>query len=228
MAFASFDEYDVHYQKMHTNRCSECQKNFPDEHILHLHISENHDPFVAARRDKGEQTYACLVPTCDRLCSTAPKRRMHCVDKHQFPKNYDFFIINDGIDRRNSMLRPTHRRRSSTMISATSNAGRRKGESFASAAGDSMDVVQNKEEAQAVKQQQQRDSRSSHIKLRGRGGFSHPQGYGRGHDSQNQAAQTSEQEGGDSVDSITSSMTALHFVPHSVRMARGRGRGRGV
>ncbi|KAF3039412.1 hypothetical protein E8E12_008917 [Didymella heteroderae] len=76
MGFASYEEYDVHYQKMHTNRCSD----------------------------------------------TAPKRRMHCVDKHQFPKNYDFFIINDGIDRRNSMLRPTHRRRSSTMSSATVNA----------------------------------------------------------------------------------------------------------
>jgi hypothetical protein len=56
LGFASYEEYDVHYQKMHTNRCSECQKNFPDEHILHLHISENHDPFVAARRERGEQT----------------------------------------------------------------------------------------------------------------------------------------------------------------------------
>lgn len=56
MGFASYDEYHVHYQKMHTNRCSACQKNFPDEHILHLHISENHDPFVAAKRERGEQT----------------------------------------------------------------------------------------------------------------------------------------------------------------------------
>lgn len=56
MGFASYEEYDVHYQKMHTNRCSECQKNFPDEHILHLHIAENHDPFIAARRERGEQT----------------------------------------------------------------------------------------------------------------------------------------------------------------------------
>lgn len=60
MAFASYEEYDVHYQKMHTNRCSECQKNFPDEHILHLHISENHDPFIAAKRDNGEQTVGLL------------------------------------------------------------------------------------------------------------------------------------------------------------------------
>jgi hypothetical protein len=151
---------------------------------------------------------------------------MHCVDKHQFPKNYDFFIINDGIDRRNSMLRPTHRRRSSTMNSTISDTGRRRGESFACGAADSMDVVPNEEEFQAVKHQQ-RDSRSPYTKLRGRGGFSHPQGYGRVRGSQEKAASGSQQNDADSVDSLASSMSALHFVPHSVRMARGKGRGRG-
>jgi hypothetical protein len=38
------------------NRCSECHKNFPDEHFLHLHIGENHDPINEAKRDKGEKT----------------------------------------------------------------------------------------------------------------------------------------------------------------------------
>lgn len=56
LAFASIEEFDVHYLKTHTNRCSECQKNFPDEHILHLHIAENHDPFNVAKRERGEQT----------------------------------------------------------------------------------------------------------------------------------------------------------------------------
>lgn len=185
---------------------------------IRVYVSQVHT-FRGGRRPSTDRLqYACLVPTCDRLCSTAPKRRMHCVDKHQFPKNYDFFIINDGIDRRNSMLRPTHRRRSSTMNSATSNAGR----STMSAAGDGMDVVPTEREDQALKQQ--RDTRSPHIKLRGRGGFSHPQGYRLGGENQDQAAQS----GGDVVDSLTTSMSALHFVPHSVRMARGRGRGRGA
>lgn len=56
LAFASIEEFDVHYHKTHTNRCSECQRNFPDEHILNLHIAENHDPFNAAKRERGEQT----------------------------------------------------------------------------------------------------------------------------------------------------------------------------
>lgn len=61
LAFASFEEYNVHYQKTHMNRCSECQKNFPDNHILHLHIAENHDPFIAAKRERGEQTVGLVT-----------------------------------------------------------------------------------------------------------------------------------------------------------------------
>ena len=38
---------------------------------------------------------------------------MHLIDKHMFPKNYDFFIVNSGIDKRSSMLRPRHRKLSS-------------------------------------------------------------------------------------------------------------------
>lgn len=152
---------------------------------------------------------------------------MHCVDKHQFPKNYDFFIINDGIDSRNSMLRPAHRRRSSVMSSATSNADAHRRESLASGAGDSMDVVPAEEEILASKQHQ-RDLRFSHVKLRGRGGFSHPQGYRRGRGSQEKASPGSQQSDAGSVDSLAASMSALHFVPHSVRMARGRGRGKGA
>ena len=119
LAVSALDDDQVNNQQKHTNPCSECQRNFPDTHFLHLHIAENHDPIRAAKRDRGEQTYACLVPSCDRLCSTAPKRRLHCIDKHHFPKNYDFFVINHGIDSRTTMLRSPRRRRSSAIASAT-------------------------------------------------------------------------------------------------------------
>ena len=150
---------------------------------------------------------------------------MHCIDKHQFPRNYDFFIINDGIDRRTSMLRHAHRRRSSTVNSTAPNTGRRRGQSFASTAGDGMDVVNDEIESQA-KDLQESASRTTHVKLRGRGGFSHPQGAGRGRGSNDQAALG--MVNADPVDKLTSSMSALQFVPPSVRLARGRGRGRGV
>lgn len=68
------------------------------------------------------------------------------------------------------------------------------------------------------------ETRRIPVKLRGRGGFSHPRGYGRGGAS---TAHDALKSSADPVDGLASSMSALQFVPHSVRMARGRGRGRG-
>jgi len=114
LSFPSLESYEVHYNKTHLNRCLECRKNFPTEHFLNLHIEENHDALVSVRRERGQKTYGCFVEDCDRKCSTPQKRRMHLIDKHLFPKDYDFHVVNDGIDHRSSMLRSgRHRRRSS-------------------------------------------------------------------------------------------------------------------
>lgn len=56
ISFSTFDEFEIHYAKEHAHRCSECRKNFPTEHFLGLHISENHDPLTEARIAKGEKT----------------------------------------------------------------------------------------------------------------------------------------------------------------------------
>jgi hypothetical protein len=55
LSFASYDDYEVHYSKSHLNRCLECRKNFPTEHFLNLHIEENHDSFVSAKKERGEK-----------------------------------------------------------------------------------------------------------------------------------------------------------------------------
>lgn len=104
--FTSYEDYEVHYQKAHVNRCIECKRNLPTEHFLNLHIAENHDPLNAAKRERGDKTYQCFVEGCEKVCMTWQKRRMHLVDAHMFPRNYDFFVVNDGLDNRNSMLRP--------------------------------------------------------------------------------------------------------------------------
>ncbi|EME85911.1 uncharacterized protein MYCFIDRAFT_161546, partial [Pseudocercospora fijiensis CIRAD86] len=106
LSFAAYNDYEAHYYQSHTNRCRECQKNLPTPHFLELHLSENHDPIVAAKRDRGEKTFACFVEGCEKVCSEWQKRRSHLVDRHGFPRNYDFFIVNNGIDGRRSMLRP--------------------------------------------------------------------------------------------------------------------------
>ncbi|KAF9734656.1 hypothetical protein PMIN03_004172 [Paraphaeosphaeria minitans] len=234
LAFASFEAYDVHYKQTHMNRCSDCQRNFPDPHFLGLHIAENHDPISAARRDRGEKTYACLVPSCDRLCSTPHKRRLHCIDKHHFPREYDFFVVNDGIDRRSSMLRPPHRRRSSTINSTTSTTSIRH---VSEANGEVMEVVKavigedEEEEEEEEEEGMAEDSQRAPVKLRGRGGFTHPRGSRgstRGRVTDQASIQTvpATNTAADPMDGLASSMSALQFVPHSL-YSRGRGRGRG-
>ncbi|CAI7610065.1 unnamed protein product [Penicillium viridicatum] len=116
LSFTSYEDYEVHYLQSHVNRCSECSKNFPTGHFLNIHIEENHDPLAAARRARGDKTYGCFIEDCERKCSTPQKRRLHLIDKHMFPRSYNFYIVNDGIDAQTSMLRPmnSHRRRIST------------------------------------------------------------------------------------------------------------------
>jgi hypothetical protein len=84
--FQSHEDYEVHYLKEHTNRCSSCGKNFPTGHFLGLHIEENHNALRETLQAKGEKMYACFVEDCDRKCSTPQKRRLHLIDKHGFPK----------------------------------------------------------------------------------------------------------------------------------------------
>ena len=55
LSFDTFEEFEVHYEKVHAHRCVECRHNFPTEHFLGLHISENHDPLNEARRARGEK-----------------------------------------------------------------------------------------------------------------------------------------------------------------------------
>lgn len=143
--------------------------------------------------------YACFVEGCDKVCLEPRKRRMHLIDKHMFPKNYDFFIVNDGLDpsKRGSMLRPEYRRGSQV------GGPRQK----------SRDVsVNNGIEAEA-----------SNI---------HGVGHGSNEESQSAtpspdaelAPPSAHSHKKEDVDMLTSSISALRFVPSSVRFGRhGRG-----
>jgi hypothetical protein len=62
--FATFEDYDVHYQKSHVNRCQECHKNFPSDHYLGLHIAEHHDPLNEIKRSRGEKTVRLVLFSC--------------------------------------------------------------------------------------------------------------------------------------------------------------------
>ncbi|GAP89190.1 putative zinc finger protein [Rosellinia necatrix] len=127
LSFATYGDYEAHYNKSHMNRCAECCKNFPSEHLLNVHFEDCHDVFVAVKRDKGEYTYSCFVQGCDRKCRTPYKRRSHLIDKHMYPKNYFFALTKDGIDGRQSLLLDGgHRRRRPSTAALSSVVSQRK------------------------------------------------------------------------------------------------------
>lgn len=129
LSFSNVEGFEVHYVKEHSNRCSACGKNFPTAHFLALHTDENHNTFREALQAKGEKTYACFVQGCDKICSTPQKRRLHLIDKHLFPKIYNFRIVDTGIDRSTSMLHEGRRRRVSTITDPPQSSGHQRKES---------------------------------------------------------------------------------------------------
>jgi hypothetical protein len=72
ISFTSFEDYEVHYNKAHVNRCVECRKNFPTAHFLDLHISENHNPLLGILRDRGEHTVS-IPNSCPTVLASTPR-----------------------------------------------------------------------------------------------------------------------------------------------------------
>lgn len=98
--FPSYLEFELHVQNYHTYICKECHKKFPSDQFLSIHIEENHDPFFVIRKERGEKVYKCLnfdLQGCRKVCSDRKKRRLHMIDKHGYPKDYKFNIIDNGI-----------------------------------------------------------------------------------------------------------------------------------
>ncbi|KFH48006.1 Zinc finger protein-like protein [Hapsidospora chrysogenum ATCC 11550] len=193
VTFRTYSEYEAHYNKFHTNRCLECRKNFPSEHLLGIHIEECHDPLIVVRRDRGEHTFSCFVEGCERKCLTHQKRRMHMIDKHMYPKNYFFAITKEGIDGRRSLLVEGGHRRRRSSTSAQAKESRRR-ESL-QGAGDQQ------------QQQQKKDSNADGAEDSNKG----------------ETATTDSHEKPDTeMEDLTGAMSSLQFVPPSVRFGRQR------
>ncbi|KAF9083631.1 hypothetical protein BGX23_011276 [Mortierella sp. AD031] len=95
--FSSAALYEYHFDTNHRHICQTCKLSFPGEKWLVLHIREIHDVLVRIQRERGDKTYQCFVEGCERLCSTPHKRRMHLIDKHQYPKHFNFSVVVTGV-----------------------------------------------------------------------------------------------------------------------------------
>ena len=197
LSFPTYAQYEAHYHGAHSNRCSECNSNFPTTRFLELHLAEHHDPIVASKRDAGEKTYACFVEGCEKLCADWKKRRSHLVDRHGFPKNYDFLTVNHGIDGRRSMLRP-----------GVDAEGHRKS---------SRERERDPSSPTAKTESTEATSISDHAEPASPTPPQRPIGNV-------ESTQPADGDPASSLDAITASMSSLKMVPRSVTFGKRRGR----
>jgi hypothetical protein len=122
---------------------------------------------------------------------------MHLIDKHLFPKDYDFYVVNDGIDRKSSMLRSGRHRRKSSVTQHTANTEERP--RYQNSTPETTTEMQSTSDGKGESQEQI------------------PEG------SKALTPGSSQED----MDGLTDAMSALRFVPPSVRFGRGRGKGRG-
>ncbi|KAF5628618.1 uncharacterized protein FTJAE_8789 [Fusarium tjaetaba] len=194
LAFRSYDEYEVHYNKSHTNRCLECHKNFPSEHLLNVHIEEYHDPLVIVKREQGEHT-VCTIPwlSIDHYESATDPLRFSIRALSRDVSNFFFAVTRDGIDGRRSLLNDGshHRRRSSANSQAIKNSRRRaslmEGENVSSQPEDTSKEAPKSPAVKNVENKQEK----------------------------HKPADTE-------MADLTGAMSSLSFVPPSVRFGRGR------
>lgn len=91
--FNNVCSYQSHYNTMHRFICSECRKSLPTEHLLDLHISEQHDSYFKARVERGERLFKCYLEECEELFINSQERKEHCINDHKFPSNFRFDYV---------------------------------------------------------------------------------------------------------------------------------------
>ncbi|CAX41009.1 zinc finger protein, putative [Candida dubliniensis CD36] len=96
-AFENYQQYHLHVLSTHEHTCESCQKVFPNKNYLSLHIDENHNPLLQIKQERGDKIFKCYTETCKAVFSNTKEREDHLIDVHNYPMNYPFNIVNDGI-----------------------------------------------------------------------------------------------------------------------------------
>ena len=103
--FKSIQEYEDHYQSRHCNVCHSCQKQLPTGHLLDLHLQEMHDSYFEVI-SKVQNSFSCFVEGCKKKFKTKKTRILHLIQKHEYPKSFDFTIVQGKYPRMHSKKSP--------------------------------------------------------------------------------------------------------------------------
>lgn len=91
--FTSPIQFNRHYDMLHKYYCQTCSRNFPSNYLLSLHISENHDTYFEAQKEKGVASFYCLLESCGQKFVSEIERKNHLVTSHRYPPNFRFNAV---------------------------------------------------------------------------------------------------------------------------------------
>lgn len=149
---------------------------------------------------------------------------MHLIDKHLFPKNYDFLIVNSGIDKRSSMLRSHHRKLSSAASRALSRDQKPTNISSTSSSSNTYHDGSSQAAPPAAASSHNNNDLNNSISTESptRPTNHQPESKPRS------ASESIDVDVDAAVADLTSTMSTLRFVPPSVRFGRGGSRRGGL
>jgi hypothetical protein len=127
---------------------------------------------------------------------------MHLIDKHMFPKDYYFYVVNDGIDQRSSMLKSGRHRRRSSVAQYKSE-------------------IEDRTQRRTAAQSKMTGENSKEAVSGTVDSFEAPELGGL--DLQKTISNPSQPD--TEMDDLSGAMSALKFVPSSIRFGRGKGKG---
>lgn len=90
--FASVLAFENHYNSVHRNACSVCFRFFPNQHLLDLHLAEQHDQMFQLMVAK-KPMFKCLLENCPVASSTVEERKEHLITAHSYPVNFRFINL---------------------------------------------------------------------------------------------------------------------------------------
>ncbi|KAJ1674694.1 hypothetical protein EV182_002755 [Spiromyces aspiralis] len=108
--FDTSKDYEEHYRRYHTYVCQECKFSFPSEFWLSLHISELHDMIFR---------YRCFEESCEKQFLNPKKRRLHMIDKHKYPKGFNWRMVVTGHADPSTTVPKNRQRHTSTTTTTT-------------------------------------------------------------------------------------------------------------
>ncbi|PLW14328.1 hypothetical protein PCANC_12909 [Puccinia coronata f. sp. avenae] len=94
-------ELESHHRTHHAFTCAStgCERIFPSQYFLDLHLNEVHNPLLLVQREtRHTKIFRCFEQACKKSFSNPKARRLHLIDMHSYPRTFFFSLPNQGLN----------------------------------------------------------------------------------------------------------------------------------